>query len=126
MSMTYTWKVTGIKIKDEVNAEGVTLPKAICQTYWQKIGTDANGNEGTFSGATPFSASEVSEGDFVSFDSLDEDTVLGWIKAIVVGSYEEHVNGMIQRQIDEKSISEATMPWAPADETPPAADEAAA
>ena len=57
--MTYTWKVTGIKIKDEVNAEGVTLPKAICQTYWQKIGTDANGNEGTFSGATPFSAAEV-------------------------------------------------------------------
>lgn len=117
MSMTYTWEVTNLKVKDEVNADGVTLPRAICQTYWKKTGTDANGNEGFFTGATPFSAAEVSEGDFVAFDSLDEATVLGWIQAVVVGGYEEHVNDMIQRQIDEQAVTEATMPWAPAEES---------
>ena len=44
MSLTYTWKVTGIKTRDEVNEQGETLQNAVVQTYWQKIGTDADGN----------------------------------------------------------------------------------
>lgn len=115
--MEYTWKVTGIKVKDEINAEGVTLPSAVVQTYWEKRGTDANGNEGMFAGATPFSAADVSQGEFVSFESLDEATVLGWIQAVVVGDYEKHVNAQIQKQIDDQAITEPDLPWAPADET---------
>lgn len=118
MSMTYTWKVTGIKVRDEANANGETLPKAVCQTYWKKVGTDENGNEGTFSGATPFTAVNVPAGQFVPFDQLTEEAVLGWIKAVVVGDYEKHVNGVIARQIADKAITEPSMPWAPAPEVP--------
>jgi hypothetical protein len=48
--------------------------------------------------------------------------VLGWIQAVVIGSYEEHVNGMIAKQIAEKAtpITETPMPWAPVVETPAA------
>jgi hypothetical protein len=120
MSLTYSWKVTGIKIRDEVNAEGVTLPQAVCQTYWQKTGTDEHGNTGTFTGATPFTAADVPAGEFVAFDQLTEAVVIGWIQSVVVGSYEQHVNGMIQRQIDDKAITESTLPWAPAPEPAPA------
>lgn len=116
MSMTYTWKVTGIKVRDEVNASGDTLPKAVCQTYWNKVGVDAKGNEGTFSGATPFTAANVPADQFVPFDQLTEEIVLGWIKSIVVGQYEEHVNGVIAKQISNKAITESNMPWAPPSE----------
>jgi hypothetical protein len=119
MTMDYTWKVTGIKVKDEINAEGVTLPNAVCQTYWEKHGVDANGNEGMFAGATPFSAADVSQGEFVSFESLDEATVLGWIQAVVVGHYETHVNAQIQKQIDNQAISEPGLPWASTEESEP-------
>lgn len=125
MSMTYTWKVTGIKVRDEVNANGETLPKAVCQTYWNKVGVDSNGNEGTFSGATPFTAANIPADQFVPFDQLTEEVVLGWIKAIVVGGYEVHVNGMIAKQIADKSITEQSMPWAPAPEAPAATPPAA-
>lgn len=118
MSMTYTWKVTGIKVRDEVNANGETLPKAVCQTYWNKVGVDSNGNEGTFSGATPFTAANIPADQFVPFDQLTEEVVLGWIKAIVVGGYEEHVNSMIAKQIADKAVTEQSMPWAPAPEAP--------
>ena len=118
--MNYTWKVTGIKVKDEINAEGVTLPNAICQTYWEKRGVDTNGNEGMFAGATPFSAAAVSQGEFVSFDSLDEATVLSWIQSVVVGDYEKHVNAQIQKQIDNQAITEKDLPWAsPTEESEP-------
>ena len=112
MTITYTWKITGLKTQDLVNK-----PSAIVQTYWQKIGTDENGNQGTFSGATPFTMDPTDEdGPFIAFDQLTEQDVINWIQTIVVGSYEEHVNGKIQEQIDQKitPIVEATLPWAPA------------
>ena len=123
MAITYTWEITSLKTKNETLGDGVVLPNAVCQTYWKKIGTNENGNEGTFSGATPFSAANLTEENFKQFDTLTEEIVLGWIQAIVVGGYEEHVNGQIQKQIDEKvtPITESAMPWAPAVE--PAPDE---
>ena len=119
MAITYTWKVTGVKVKDE----GANT-NAVVQTYWTKTGTDENGNEGTFSGATPFTSANVAEGEFVAFDQLTEEMVLSWIQAVVTGGYEEHVNGQIQKQIDQKvtPVTEPTLPWAPAPAEEPAAE----
>lgn len=111
MAITYTWKITGLKTKD-VNA---AKPSAIVQTYWQKIGTDENGNEGTFSGATPFTVDPTDDsGPFIPFEQLTEENVLEWIKTVVVGGYEEHVNDKIEEQIAEKiaPVTEAKLPWA--------------
>lgn len=102
MAMTYSWKVTGLK--RDANS-------SVVQTLWEKRGTDADGNEGMFAGATPFTADPEAEG-YIPFDQLTEADVLEWIQAKVTGSYEEHVNVQIQRQIDEQTIVEADMPWA--------------
>ena len=115
MAITYTWEISSLKTKNETLGDGVVLPNAVCQSYWKKIGTDEDGNEGTFAGATPFSAANLTEENFKQFDTLTEEIVLSWIQAIVVDGYEEHVNGQIQKQIDEKvtPIVESAMPWAP-------------
>jgi hypothetical protein len=116
MAITYTWKVTGVKVKDE----GANT-NAIVQTYWQKIGTDEAGNEGTFSGATPFTSTTMPTGDtFVPFAELTEATVLQWIKDVVIGGYEEHVNAQIAKQIQDKitPVAEPGLPWAPVVEVP--------
>jgi hypothetical protein len=118
MAITYTWAVTSLKTRNE----GSNL-NAVVQTYWKKTGTDENGVTGEFSGATPFTSTTMPEGStFVPFEQLTEETVIEWIKDVVVGSYEEHVNGQIAKQIDEKTnaIVEAPMPWAPVAETPTA------
>lgn len=106
--MEYTWEVTGLK----ADPNG-----GVVQTYWKKTGTDADGNVGTFSGATPFEV-DPDDTDYIPFDQLTEADVLGWIQAVVVDSYEEHVNGQIQRQIDQQTVTDAVMPWAPVEETP--------
>ena len=117
MAITYTWSITGLKTKNEGDNTN-----AVVQTYWKKIGTDENGNEGTFSGATPFTSVDVPAGEFVAFEDLTEETVLDWIKSVVVGNYEQHVNGQIQKQIDDKitPVVEASLPWAPAPAPAPA------
>lgn len=110
MSITYTWKVTGIKVKDEgPNAN------AVVQTYWTKTGEDEDGIQGTFNGATPFTSTTMPEGStFVPFAELTEETVLGWIQDVVVDNYETHVNEQIQKQIDaiKNPVTETTLPWA--------------
>lgn len=121
MTITYTWAVTSLKTRTEGSNEN-----AVVQTYWKKTGTDENGNTGEFSGATPFTTTTMPEGStFVPLADLTEAMVLGWIQAVVVGSYEQHVNGQIAKQIAEKAtpITETPMPWAPAPTvpTPPAA-----
>lgn len=119
MAITYTWKITSLKVKDEGGKQNV-----VCQTYWQKTGTDEAGNTGTFSGATPFTLDPTdASGPFIPFNELTEEDVLAWIKSVVVGSYAEHVDGKIQEQIDEKvnPVTEPSLPWAlPAEQTAPA------
>lgn len=112
MAITYTWKITGLKIKDI----DTTRPDAIVQTYWQKTGTDEAGNTGTFSGATPFTIDPAdASGPFKPFAELTEADVLAWIQTVVIGSYAEHVDSKIAEQIEQKiaPVTEATMPWAP-------------
>ena len=124
MAITYTWKITGLKTKDVATDK----PAAVVQTYWQKIGTDSNGNEGTFSGATPFTVDPSDEsGPFIAFEDLTEEDVLDWIKTIVVGGYAEHVNGQIAKQIEEKisPVIENRLPWAPVTANTPAPDMSA-
>ena len=116
MTITYTWAVTSLKTRTEGSNEN-----AVVQTYWKKTGTDENGNTGEFSGATPFTTTTMPEGStFVPLAELTEAMVLGWIQDVVIGSYEEHVNGQIAKQIAEKAtpITETPMPWAPVPETP--------
>ena len=123
MAFTYTWKVTGLKIQNEVNSEGVTLTNAVVQTYWELKGTDENGNEATFSGATPFTAAEVPEAEFTAFDQLTEETVLSWIKNEVNNNshYKTHIDEQLQKRIDEENRTELTtsdLPWATTPVTP--------
>lgn len=118
--MNYTWQITSIKKKDTNN-----LSDVIFQVYWKKIGTDENGNIGEFSGATPLDVDNLSSDEFLNYENLTEDIVLGWIKSIVVGDYERHVNDQIKRKINLQINSEInSFPWSsPEDVVTPKFDE---
>ena len=119
MSLTYTWKVKQLK-----KTSGNNLSDVIVGTQWELKGVDADGNEGSFSGATPFDLSKVNPDSFVAYEDLTEEMVLDWIKAVVVGGYWDHVNEQIMKQIDLKKnpvVEVSQLPWAPpASNTAPA------
>ena len=113
MAITYTWSLTSLKKKTAGD-----LSDIVVQTYWQKKGVDGDGDEGTFSGATPFDPDQVDPENFTTFEELTEAQVLNWIKAVVTGTYEEHVNGKIADQIEAKKnpvseVSSGAFPWSP-------------
>ena len=104
--MVYTWKIVEIK-----TADTDTVTDAVIQTYWEKTGTDENGNQGTFPGTTPFLKSSINLENFIPYGELTEEIVLGWIQDVVTGDYEQHVNEEIQKQINAKNIKTPGLPW---------------
>ena len=118
MGYTYEWKLTGLR---KQNSENVN--DAVIGTHWKLIGTDEDGNEGTFTGATPFSINTINTSSFTPYTELTEAQVLGWIKNHVSGSnlstnYMEHINGVIEKEINSKKwvkveVSETDLPWSP-------------
>ena len=122
MALTYTWKMRELKIVDQTNSEGKVLKDAVVQTLWEKTGKDDDGNEGRFMGATPLTAANVSESDFKELNSLTEEQVLTWIKALVEpdAAYVAHINEQISKDIENKKITQKAMPWGDPNFAPPA------
>jgi hypothetical protein len=123
MALTYVYEVTSLKVKDEVVGNTINQ-NAVVQTYWKLTGTDESliteegKNQGTFSGATPFTTTTMPEGyNFIPFADLTEQDVISWIQAVVEGNpgYKQHIDEQIQKEINDKMrpISEAALPWAP-------------
>lgn len=112
MAIKYTWKIVRIKTTNTDSFEN-----AIVNTYWQKIGyDDVLGVTGYFEGATPFDADQIDPENFTALDQLTEDMVLGWVKNVVTGEYEAHVDAEIQREINDKAqivteVEEDDLPW---------------
>jgi hypothetical protein len=115
MSLTYEWKLKSIK---KQNDPSLQLNDIIVQTYWELIGTDENGNSGTFTGATPFSPQQVDPENYTEYANLTESQILGWIEDVVTNneSYKTHIDQRILKQIESKikPIVEVTenFPWA--------------
>lgn len=110
MALTYTWKIKTLK-----KTSGNNLNDVIVGTQWELTGTDSDGNDGVFHGATPFELSKVDSANFVAYENLTEETVLTWIKAVVVGAYWDHVNEQINKQINNKKnpiVDVNDLPWA--------------
>ena len=121
---TYTYEITSLKVKNETVGNTVN-ENAVVQTYWKLTGKDSANNEGTFSGATPFSSTNMPAGDtFIPFADLKESDVIKWVSDVVTGNpgYQQHIDEQIQKQIHDKitPVTEAQMPWAPAANTTPA------
>jgi hypothetical protein len=115
--MEYTWKITQL-VKQNTN----DLDNIIVGTRWTVTGTDEDGYEGTFTGATPFSLNTVDSNNFTPYDELTETQVLGWIQSVVSGSaitsYWDHISERINKSIEaEKNIrvpvDSNDLPWAP-------------
>jgi len=115
MALTYTWAITSLKKTTDV---ALDIDNVVVQTTWTCTGTDEDGDSGTFNGATPFNPQEVELEGFIAYEDLTEAQVLAWIQEVVVGSYKDHVDAHIMKQIQlqktpVEEVPEGQFPWSP-------------
>lgn len=120
MALTYTWAVTSLKKTTDI---ALGIDNVVIQSTWTCTGTDEDGDSGTFNGATPFPLSQLDPATFVPYEDLTEADVLGWIQAVVVGSYKDHVDEQIMKQIalikdPVVEVPNGDFPWDPPAPTP--------
>lgn len=112
MSLIHTWELTGMKLQSDGE-----VTNAVVQTYWKCTGTDADGNSGTFSGATPFDLNTIDPDSFTPYEQLTEAQVLGWVEA-AAATYMDHIDEQIAKQIQQQiapvtEVNEGSFPWSP-------------
>jgi len=86
-------------------------------------GTDVDGNQANFDGSTPFSAVNIPFEDYIPFNQLTEDIVIGWVRnkieaKVTTGNYtfceDDRINQYIEKQISllKDPIRTEPLPWA--------------
>ena len=91
MAITKTWEIN-------------TMERDITDGYVNTViysvkGTDGSEEKGTFTGEVSFVKPSSLPSDFVAYDSLNEATVLGWVKTSI---------GSDQVSLIEKSVEDST------------------
>jgi hypothetical protein len=119
MTLTYTWAITSLKKTTDGSVDNFVV-----QSTWTCTGTDEDGDSGVFNGATPFPLDSLDPVTFIPYEDLTEADVLGWIEAVVVGSYKDHVDEQINKQIalikdPVVEVPNGDFPWDPNQPTPP-------
>ena len=111
--MEYSWL-----IKTMTSANIASETNVIINVQWTCTGTDADGYEGTFFGATPLTVDDIDPATFVPYDQLTQELVLSWVKPIVEGNEEfwAHINAKIALEIEAKKHNvnpDIPLPWNP-------------
>lgn len=102
-----TYKVKKLSPTDDFKGHS----QYVRSVMWVAIGTDGV-HTVTQEGASAFDLEP--QANFVAFQNLTEETVVGWIKA--QQGMEEHINEVLQKKLDEKSgvisvETEGALPW---------------
>ncbi len=111
MSITYSWQVTNMNTKNDGDLEN-----AVIKVYWLKTGVDEDGVEGSCMGESTFNMAEISPEEFVPYEDLTEEIVLGWVQSTINEAYHEGIDEQIQNVINEKKnpVMSPGLPWVPA------------
>lgn len=109
--MDYSWQIVKFDTRDQTNSDGINLANAVVRVKWKRTGIDADGNTGRIVGYTNLSAENVPEASFVAFESLTEETVVGWIESTLSSEKLSEYNNKIQDKINKKFTTERAVPW---------------
>jgi hypothetical protein len=110
MAITYTWQILHFFTADLEDKKD-----AVVEIFWRKIGTDENGNIGSYEGQTRFDPAvlEKSKLAFSDFSKLKEKTVLKWIESNINENIMFNIDESIQNKINRAkyNIKTADLPW---------------
>jgi len=113
--LTYTWKINSLSKQDCLTSG---LNDIVVQTHWERKGTDAQNNSGTYYGALSFNLNDIDPNNFIPYEELTEADVLGWVQTSINNreNYQAQIDIEIQKQIDLIThpitiVTAAELPW---------------
>lgn len=111
MAIKYKWEIMHFNITDFEEK-----PNAIVEVFWRRIGSDEDGNIGTYNGETRFDPETIKSAnvDFSDFSKLKEKTVIKWIESNINSNQMIYINEVIENNIQKNKYKIRTtteLPW---------------
>ena len=100
MAVTFTWSIA--------NLERTTADGGVTVVHWRCDGVDGEASAGSY--GTTSCTPDASASDFIAFDSLTQDTVLGWVwDTVVRADVEASITDQINAELNPTTT--AGLPW---------------
>lgn len=109
--MQYTWKIKKMIKKDFDHSKNV-----VSKIYWEKIGTDENGNSASYRNTTIFDLDLVDFNEIIDYDNLTEEMVIDWIQSSLNDTQMNRINKKIEQKLEKlldsyDAVSSKEFPW---------------
>jgi hypothetical protein len=105
-------RITGLRTQTVAG-----VPNVVKQVAWTITGTEAGQ---TFELPQTTTVPDPDAADFVPLEQLTEPQVVAWIEAqdIRLPSIKQHIQLVLDRQVEQAVLQSTPMPWAPAEPNP--------
>ena len=109
--MNYTWRITKLGLRDELNGDNVLLENAIVRVQWKRIAEDTDGTTATYLGHTDLVASNISESDFTSLNDVTKAQVIAWVEASLTAGQVSRIHKQLESKIERNRLRTITPSW---------------
>lgn len=88
----------------------------VSKIYWEKIGTDENGNSASYRNTTIFDLDLVDFNEIIDYDNLTEEMVIDWIQSSLNDTQMNRINKKIEQKLEKlldsyDAVSSKEFPW---------------
>ena len=92
------------------------LKNVVSKIYWEKIGTDENGNSASYRNTTIFNLDLVDFNALIDYRNLTEEIVIGWIQSSLSSTQADRINKKIEEKLERilnshNAVSSTEFPW---------------
>ena len=109
--MNYTWRITKLGLRDELNGDDALLENAIVRVQWKRIAEDTDGTTATYLGHTDLDASTISAANFTALNDVTKDQVITWVEASLNAGQMQRIHKQLDTKIERNRIRTIKPSW---------------
>lgn len=81
MANTYAWHIDQLYTRSETAQDGTVRDDAVVEIHWRRSATSDDGYTADFHGVNFVTSAQVAADDYIAFDSLTLEQVVGWVES---------------------------------------------
>jgi len=109
--LNYTWRITKLGLRDELNLDDILLENAVVQVQWKRIAEDTDGVSASYLGSTALDLSNVSLADFTAINSVNKQQVVAWLEESLSDTAITRINDILIKKIERNRVRFIKPSW---------------
>ena len=109
--MNYTWRITKLGLRDELNLDDVLLENAVVQVQWKRIAEDTDGVSASYLGSTTLNPSSVSAASFIALNDINKEQAIAWVEGSLSTSELAKIDNQLIEKVERNRLRTIRPNW---------------